>query len=300
MTNKRHIGVPGVASSGGTADGPGGARVTTVVMTRNRLDDLRRTLPRHTSPVILVDNGSVDGTVEYVRRTHPHIEVIALDRNLGAPARNLAVRQARTPLVAFADDDSWWAPGALKRAAGYFASYPRLGVLAARVLVGVPELIDPVSAAMRTAPLGRARDLPGPSVLGFIACGAVVRRSAFLSVGGFDDVIGFAGEEERVALDLAVARWGLAYADDVVAHHHPSAVRNRREREIVVRRNRLLTALLRRRWSTVAHEITTALRTPDGVRSLGAAAGSVPAALRQRAAIPPELERTCRRLARLG
>ena len=63
---------------------------------------------------------------------------------------------------------------------------------------------------MAAAPLGRDPDLPGPSILGFLACAVVVRRSAFLDVGGFDDVVFFGGEEERVALDLAAAGWGLA------------------------------------------------------------------------------------------
>ena len=41
----------------------------------------------------------------------------------------------------------------------------------------------------------RARDpeLPGPRVLGFVACGAVVRRSPFLAAGGFSSKLGIGG-----------------------------------------------------------------------------------------------------------
>jgi hypothetical protein len=46
---------------------------------------------------------------------------------------------------------------------------------------------------------GAAPDLPGPSVLGFLACSAIVRRSAFLDVGGFDDILFFVGEESRAS-----------------------------------------------------------------------------------------------------
>ena len=63
-------------------------------------------------------------------------------------------------------------------------------------------------------------------MLGFLACGAVVRREAYLAAGGFDDVVFFMGEEERLALDLATLGWGLAYVDEVVAHHHPSPTRD--------------------------------------------------------------------------
>jgi GT2 family glycosyltransferase len=197
-------------------------RVTVVVMTRDRWPDLRSSLPRHEAPVILVDNGSHDGTPDLVRSHFPGVEVVELGTNRGSVARNVGVERARTPYVAFADDDSWWAPGALERAADVLDEHPRLAVLAARMLVGVQERPDPICAMMRDSPLGRPDDLPGPSVLGFLACGAVVRREAYLAGGGFDDVVFFMGEEERLALDLAALGWGLAYVDEVVAGPGPA------------------------------------------------------------------------------
>ena len=160
-------------------------------MTRDRWPDLQASLPRHEAPVILVDNGSSDGTPDVVRRHFPHVDVVELGGNHGSVARNIGVERARTPYVAFADDDSWWAPGALEAAADTLDAHPRLAVLAGRLLVGADERHDPVCALMADSPLGRAADLPGPSVLGFLACGAVVRRDAYLAAGGFDDVVFF-------------------------------------------------------------------------------------------------------------
>ena len=226
-------------------------RVTVVVATRNRLRALQRSLPHHPSPVILVDNGSTDGTVGFVQRHFPHVRVVEAGRNLGAPARNLGVELAETPYVAFADDDSWWAAGALDLAADVLDAHPRLAMLGARVLVGAEQRLDPVSEEMRRSPLGVQDDLPGPSVLGFLACGAVVRKKAFLEAGGFDEVIFFFfGEEERLAMDLAAQGWGLAYVDAVV-HHHPSPPRDPAGRQALAVRNAVLTAVLRRpgaRW----------------------------------------------------
>jgi len=179
--------------------------VTVVVISRDRRDDLLRSLPRHEAPVVLVDNGSTDGTAAAVRARLPGVRVIELARNAGAVARNLGVEAAETPYVAFADDDSWWAPGALARAADILTGHPRVGLLAGRVLVGDEERLDPVSAAMAAAPLGAHPEGAGPDVFGFLACGAIVRREAFLQVGGFDPVVHFPGEEERVALDLIEA-----------------------------------------------------------------------------------------------
>jgi len=173
-------------------------------------------------PVVVVDNASTDGTADAVRARFPSVRVLVQDRNLGAVGRTVGVQAATTPYVAFADDDSWWAPGALARAVEHFDAAPRLAVLAARILVGPEERVDPVCAVMAASPLPREPDLPGPSVLGFVACGAVVRRDAYLAVGGFSPVIGFLGEEDVLSQDLAAAGWGLAYVDDVVAHHHPA------------------------------------------------------------------------------
>ena len=52
---------------------------------------------------------------------------------------------------------------------------------------------------MRDSPLEREADLPGPSVLGFLACGTIVRREAYLQAGGFDPLLFFFGEEELLA-----------------------------------------------------------------------------------------------------
>jgi GT2 family glycosyltransferase len=267
------------------------SRITVVVMTRDRWPDLQTSLPRHEAPVILVDNGSSDGTPRLVREHFPHVEVVELSRNVGSVARNVGVERARTPYVAFADDDSWWAPGALTRAVHVLDTHPRLAVLAGRMLVGPEERPDPICELMADSPLGRDDDLPGPSVLGFLACGAVVRRDAYLAGGGFDEVVFFMGEEERLALDLAALGWGLAYVQDVVAHHHPSPVRDSVERQARAARNRLLTMLMRRPWPVVLRALLEDLRAGRAGRlAVRQTLVRVPAALRQRRRLPVHVE----------
>lgn len=271
--------------------------VTVVVVSRNRREDLARSLPRHEAPVILVDNGSTDGTVAAVQAAWPATTVVALGDNHGAPARNLGARSARTPYVAFADDDSWWAPGSLARAVALLDAHPRAALLAARVLVGPDQVEDPVGAVMAAAPLGTEADMPGPSVLGFLACAAVVRRSAFLEVDGFDDVVFFGGEEERVALDLAAAGWGLAYVPELVVHHHPSTSRAPRQRAIQQVRNRILVAVQRRPAAVVAGTVAQAVRSgPVGRAGVRAAIPRLPRALRARRRLPPAIESARRSL----
>jgi GT2 family glycosyltransferase len=278
--------------------------VTVVIATMDRRDNVLTTLDRLAAlperpPVVLVDNGSTDGTADAVRQAHPEVLVLEPGRNLGAAGRTLGVQAARTELVAFADDDSWWAPGALTRAAGHFASAPRLGLLAARILVGPDARLDPVCREMADSPLPRQPDLPGPPVLGFVACGAVVRRSAYLAVGGFSPVVFFLGEETLLAQDLAAAGWGVAYVDDVVALHHPGTASERTGRARLQARNALVSSWLRRPLPvTLRHTASYARRSGSPVwrGALLDALRRLPAVVPERRVLPVDVERQVRLL----
>ena len=279
----------------------GRPRTTVVMATRNRRRDALATLDRlsrlpERPPIVVVDNGSVDGTVSAVRQAFPEVEVVRLAQNHGSTARTVGVQRVGTPYVAFSDDDSWWAPGALDRAADAFDAHSRLGLVAARVLVGPEERLDPVSAAMASSPLPPGPDLPGPRVLGFLACGSVVRRQAYLEVGGFDELIFFAGEETLLAVDLAAAGWESAYLDRVVAHHHPAGRGGDGSgRRRLQSRNSLLTTWMCRPLrvilrSTVA--MAAAARNDAEVRGgLLDAARALPRAMLRRRTVGAEVER---------
>jgi GT2 family glycosyltransferase len=224
-------------------------RIAVVIATRNRRRGLLDTLERlealpEEPEVIVIDNGSQDGTPSAVREAHPRAQVVPLERNLGAAARTIGVEQTRRPYVAFADDDSWWAPGSLGLAADLFDAHPDLGLANARLLVGAERRLDPTCAEMAESPLELPTEV-GTPVLGFLACAAVVRRRAFLGTGGFDPRFGVGGEEEVVAIDLADMGWRLAYVEDVVAHHDPSPVRDHVGRRRVQTRNALWATWLR-------------------------------------------------------
>jgi N-acetylglucosaminyl-diphospho-decaprenol L-rhamnosyltransferase len=282
--------------------------VAVVMITKDRRERVLDTLPRLLSlpeqpQVVVVDDGGADGTAEAVAAAHPGVEVVRLDVSRGGAARTVGVEQVDRPVVAFADDDSWWAPGALGRAAEVLAAHPAVGLLVGRVLVGETGRDDPINAALRDSPLG-ADGLPGPEVLGFLACGAVVRREAYLEVGGFHPRFGVGGEEELLALDLRRAGWRSAYVQDVVAHHHPDAADCRPARHQRQARNALWTAWLRRPAVPAGRATASAARRAVGDRAVRAgvleAVGGLPWVLRERAPVPPDLEADLRVLAAAG
>ncbi|GAA3019723.1 glycosyltransferase family 2 protein [Streptomyces fulvorobeus] len=281
------------------------ARTTVAIITRNRRRSLLRTLDRLAAlperpPVVVVDNGSTDGTDEAVRSHPARARLLTPGHNTGAVGRNLAVRQATTPYVAFSDDDSWWEPGALETAADLFDTWPRLGLLAARTLVEPGHSDDPLNAVLARSPLPRRADLPGTPVLGFLACASVVRRTAFLETGGYHGLLFFGGEETLLAYDLTAAGWGVVYEPALLAHHGPDPG-ERPGRDVALRRNALLTTWLRRPLPVAAGRTAgllrdCALRRPGTRRVLGESLARMPAALRRRHPLPAWVETQIRLL----
>ncbi|MFN2494290.1 MAG: glycosyltransferase family 2 protein [Pseudonocardiaceae bacterium] len=276
------------------------APVTVVIITRNRRAELLRTLEHMTTlpdraPLVVVDNASTDGTAGAVTAHFGQVRLLHSEQNLGALGRNLAVRDIETPYVAFCDDDTRWAPGALARAAGLLDTYPGLASVTGRILVG-PELVeDPITPELRDSPVPGPAWLPGPALLGVLAGASMFRVAAFQAVGGFSPRLWLGGEEELLALDLAARGWWMCWAPEVVVHHYPSVSRDPRRRRQLGIRNTLWTAWLRRPLPSALRRTAVLLRSiPRDWASAAAVAealAGMPWVLRERRVIPPEVER---------
>jgi GT2 family glycosyltransferase len=274
-------------------------RVAVVVITHQRRDELllalRRLLELPERPhVVVVDNGSTDGTAEAVRTRFPQVELIASPVNLGAVGRNLGVARVGTPYVAFCDDDTWWEPGSLGVAADVLDAHPRLAVVTARIMVQPAGTEDPIVPELHDSPVRGADWLPGPALGSFLAGASVVRRSAFLEVGGFSERLWLGGEEELMAGDLAARGWELCYLAALTVHHQASRARDphRRRRDGI--RNTLWTTWLRRPLRPAVRRTVELLRTVprDRVTAQGllAAVAGIPWVVRERRVLPPHVE----------
>ncbi|MGW5333141.1 glycosyltransferase family 2 protein [Streptomyces bauhiniae] len=278
-------------------------RVTVAVITRDRCASLVRTLDALAAlperpPVIVVDNSTGDASLHAVR-DHPGApRLLRAHANTGALGRNLAVDRAGTPYVAFSDDDSWWEPGALRRAADLLDAHPRLGLVVARTLVGPDGTEDPLNTVLAASPLPPEPDLPGRPVLGFLACACVVRRDAFRAAGGFHPLLFFGGEETLLAYDLAAEGWGIAYDPALTARHHPAPA-GRHGRSPRLWRNEVLTLWLRRPLSlalaaSARLAVAAATGRPGAAPALRELLARLPAALARRHRLPPAVERAAR------
>jgi N-acetylglucosaminyl-diphospho-decaprenol L-rhamnosyltransferase len=280
-------------------------RVSVVIITHNRCSELDRTLtaveglPERPS-VVVVDNGSADGTVAMVRARHPSTTLLTPGTNLGAVGRNVGVRAVRTPYVAFCDDDTWYEPGALRRAADLLDVHPTLAVVTASIIVEPYGRLDAICEEMAASPLPAPQGIPGHPLLSFLAGVSIVRREAFLEAGGFSERLWLGGEEELLASDLARGGWHMTYVPDIVAHHHASRQRDAHLRRRHGIRNTLWFTWLRRPLPSavlrtgrllrrVPRDRITAMAVADAIRGL-------PWVLRERQVVPADLEDGYRRL----
>ncbi len=296
----------GPAPLGPVPEGPPHERVTVVLITWQRREEavlaVDRLLRLPERPrVVVLDNGSTDGTSDALRRRHPRgtaggdrLDVVVLPENQGAVARNTGVATATTPYVAFCDDDTWWDPGSLERAADVLDADPRVAVLTARIVVEPGGVEDDIVAELRDSPVQGAPGLPGPALGSFLAGASVVRRSAFLAVGGFSRRLWLGGEEELLAADLAAAGWELCYLEDLQVHHQASVLRESTRRRRNGIRNTLWFTWLRRPLPAATRRTRDLLRTlpRDRTSALGVldALGGLPWLVRERRVLPPHAE----------
>jgi GT2 family glycosyltransferase len=187
-----------------------------------------QTVPVH--EVIVVDNGSEDDSLEYLRSRHSAVRVIALDYNTGfAHAANCGIRAADdAEFVALINTDVVLADDWLAR----MVRALRSDVSAASAACKMLDLEDPSRVYDAGDVLRRdgaceqrgrfSRDdgrwqEPG-EVFGACAGAALYRRDAVLSVGGFDERYFAYLEDVDLALRLGLAGWRCRYEPAVALH----------------------------------------------------------------------------------
>ncbi|MCC9305910.1 glycosyltransferase [Kitasatospora sp. RB6PN24] len=286
------------------------SRIGVVVITHNRREELLHSLAKlrelpERPPVVVVDNGSTDGTAEAVGRHFPAVRLLRPGRNLGACARNLAARTVDWTYLAFCDDDTWWTPGALARAADLLDTHPSVATVTARILLDLPgrrPVEDPIVAELRDSPVPGPPGLPWPVLGSFLAGATVIRSSAFRTAGGFSPRLWLGGEEELLAADLAATGWWLVYADELAVHHRPSALRDPTLRRRHGIRNTLWFSWLRRPVGRAllrtAWLACTVPRDAVSARAFADALAGLPWVLRERRQVPARVERGLRLLER--
>lgn len=185
--------------------------------------------------VIVVDNGSRDGSVEYIRERYPDIKVESLAENLGfAGGNNAGMRIASGKYLALLNNDTKVDPAWLENLLNAAeASSLTIGMWACKILFyDHPDIIDNVGLLIYPDGLGRGKgrletdqgqyDQPGEALFPS-GCAGLYRKSMLDEIGLFDDEFFAYADDMDLGLRARLAGWGCVYVPSAKVYHKYSS-----------------------------------------------------------------------------
>lgn len=187
--------------------------------------------------IIVVDNGSSDGSRELVRREFPDVSLVALERNTGfAAGNNVGCARARGRFLAFLNNDAEPDADWLARSITALNADPGAALATARVVYAHdPAILDSAGDGwtMWGGGFKRGHGQPVESAREarevFAACGAacVIRRDVFERIGGFDEDFFLSHEDIDLSYRVQLLGYRCLYVADAVVRHAVSATLGR-------------------------------------------------------------------------
>jgi GT2 family glycosyltransferase len=184
--------------------------------------------------VVLVDNGSADGSPLYIRDAYPWVKLVELPENIGfAAGNNRGLEAAAGEFIVALNNDTRVEPDFLAELLAAAQAFPGAGMVAAKMLnYFEPGRIDAVALKIGVNGLGynigygeRDAGQYDVGVAAFGPCGgaALYRRAMIEKIGFFDPDFFAYYEDFDLAWRGRLAGWGCVCAPRAVVHHVHSA-----------------------------------------------------------------------------
>ena len=193
--------------------------VSIMITTRNRMENLQRTLKVLTmlnpapDQILITTDGCTDRTEELVRSEFPKATLLVNNRPIGSVAsRDRMMREAKGDLMLALDDDSY--PEQLDCVARFvsiFQQRPELAVL------HFPQHTHEYPDTLSQTDFG-----PERLTRAFANSGAVLRRSIYLKLPGFEPRFHHMYEEPDYALQCVAAGYDVLFSPSITIRHHYS------------------------------------------------------------------------------
>jgi GT2 family glycosyltransferase len=234
-----------------------------VIVNFNRKDELLKTISKAKEvingdsgyEIIVVDNASADGSADAVKSSFPDVNLIRKKENIGAPAWNEGFENAKGEYFIIVDDDSHIESG-LTEALNYLDDNPNVGILALNVTTGPYTSKD-----------WGWQDKQ--SIVGFIGCGAILRKETYKEIGGYADWIFLYVNEWEIGLRAVDAGYEVRFFENCLVTHRASKVnRSSKRLRVFVTRNEMAIVYKyfnQQRWKYL---LRIAINSMKGLRQL--------------------------------
>lgn len=187
-----------------------------LITTKNRLTDLAFTLSKirylildDSVSCVVFDDGSTDGTFEFLKENYPNLQVKRNEVSKGYMyCRNEMLNESQADYAISLDDDAHFVtenPIAIIR--NHFEENTHCGLLALRIFWGLEEPSYMVSNEI------------SQQVQGFVGCAHVWRLTAWRSIPQYPEWFVFYGEENFASFQLFKENWEIHYLPEVLVHH---------------------------------------------------------------------------------
>ena len=181
------------------------------------------------SETLVVDNGSTDGSVDFVRTSYPKVRVIDTGTNLGfAGGNNEGAGHARGEWLAFLNNDTVADPAWLSRLWAAHHSRPDCALITSKlVFMHDPGVVDSAGDGYLRAggAFKHGHGAPAASFMEsrevFGACGGafMIRRDMFEQLGGFDERFFMVYEDVDLSYRARLTGLRVFYAADAIVRH---------------------------------------------------------------------------------
>ncbi|MBI2599429.1 glycosyltransferase family 2 protein, partial [Candidatus Daviesbacteria bacterium] len=183
--------------------------------------------------VIMVDNGSTDGSIEYVEKNFPEVEIIRLKKNLGfAKAINEGVKKSAAEYVIFLNNDTAAEKEWLKNLITCAEDHPEvisvnsklLNFYDREIIDGVGILINEVGQARSIGWLEKDQgQFKEQYIFGATGGGSLFKRKEFIKVGMFDERYFMYSEEVDFAFRAQFLGYKSIFCPQAVLYHKHKA-----------------------------------------------------------------------------
>lgn len=220
--------------------------------------------------IVVVDNGSTDGSLQLVRTRYPGVRLVEMGHNAGpGAARNAGMRAATQRFVLAVDNDAELLPGALARLVQALEDTPDAVLVQPRsVLAHEPQTVHYDGAAFHYVGLFSLRNFYRPlreaegegvvAVDGFVSICGLMDRDAVLDAGGYDESFFILFEDYDLSLRLRLMGYRILSAEHALCLHRGGtpgisfrASNYPSRRAYFHSRNRWLLLVKNHRWRTL-------------------------------------------------